>query len=172
MNTKEREKLRQKYLPDPIKVLFIGESPPDGGTFFYCGDSNLYKYTLQAFECVYGKQWDSSEAFLKFFKDSGCYLVDLCHEPVDDLPYKSRERRSRRRAVSDFGQYIKNAQPRAIITIGKDIWNHVQNAIKSAGLGLERPTWWFYFPAQSHQVKYVEELYVALKELRDPGAFT
>lgn len=37
--------LRYQNKPDLIKVLFIGESRPNGRTIFYNENSNLYKYT-------------------------------------------------------------------------------------------------------------------------------
>nr|MBC8193829.1 hypothetical protein [FCB group bacterium] len=36
------EDLRQAFKPPKVEVLFIGESPPAGGTFFYNGNSKLY----------------------------------------------------------------------------------------------------------------------------------
>jgi hypothetical protein len=35
------ESLRQSYRPQQVRVLFVGESPPAGGTFFYRANSNL-----------------------------------------------------------------------------------------------------------------------------------
>jgi hypothetical protein len=43
------EDLRARYRPRDVDVLFIGESPPAGGTFFYAANSNLYYATEEAF---------------------------------------------------------------------------------------------------------------------------
>lgn len=38
------EELRRKYRPDKVLALFVGESAPAGGTFFYAGNSQMYRY--------------------------------------------------------------------------------------------------------------------------------
>jgi len=35
LSVTDLDKLRLRYRPDKISVLFVGESPPAGGTFFY-----------------------------------------------------------------------------------------------------------------------------------------
>ena len=49
----DREELRRRYQPKEVKVLFIGESPPARGTFFYKGDSPLFTHTQSMFEIRY-----------------------------------------------------------------------------------------------------------------------
>ena len=39
------EKKRNDFKPSKTKILFVGESRPSGGTFFYDKNSNLYRYT-------------------------------------------------------------------------------------------------------------------------------
>ena len=68
------EELRHSYKPDQIQVLFVGESPPAGATFFYAGNSNLARYTQDAFAEVFGMTFDSAESFLDYFRCAGCYL--------------------------------------------------------------------------------------------------
>ena len=74
------KRIRQDYDPrkqnKEIKVLFIGESPPKDGTFFYCANSELYYATKEAFERAYNEEISN---FLRCFK--GCYLIDLFDEP-------------------------------------------------------------------------------------------
>ncbi len=43
------EELRLRYRPKKVGVLLVAESRPAGGTFFYAGNSNLVRYTEQAF---------------------------------------------------------------------------------------------------------------------------
>jgi len=44
------DELRARYCPDVVRVLFVGESSPAGGTFFYAANSKLYFATKHAFE--------------------------------------------------------------------------------------------------------------------------
>lgn len=48
-STLDFERLRARYRPERIVALFVGQSPPAGGTFFYFANSNLYRHTERAF---------------------------------------------------------------------------------------------------------------------------
>ena len=47
---KDAQKTRELFKPINVKVLYVAESPPTGGTFFYFENSNLYFAILDAFE--------------------------------------------------------------------------------------------------------------------------
>src|SRR5277367_4761993 len=83
-----RERLRRRYLPVRVRLLFIGEAPPASGRFFYQEDSGLYRAIRAAFQAA--DPSISDEGFLSLFQDSGCYLIDACGQPVDRLGPASR----------------------------------------------------------------------------------
>jgi hypothetical protein len=95
----EYEVLRAEFRPQRIKVLFIGESRPVNGTFFYLGDSRLARYTREAM----GDERGSLYTFLKRFQSLGCYLLDLCSEPVNGLAPTER-RNARKHGVQTLGE--------------------------------------------------------------------
>ena len=80
---RERERLRESFRPQCIHLLFIGESPPASGRFFYAANSGLYRAMRMAFQIADSKVDDKN--FLSVFQQHGCYLTDLWHEPVDRL---------------------------------------------------------------------------------------
>ena len=84
-----RERLQLTYRPDRVRLLFVGESPPAGGTYFYSANSDLYRATWSAFEQA-RPQWKDTE-FLEAFKASGCYLTDLCKMPINQFETPERE---------------------------------------------------------------------------------
>src|ERR1700677_1381627 len=86
---RDREKLRRIFRPAHVQLLFVGEAPPASGRFFYSRNSGLYRAMRDAFRSVDPAIDD--ENFLAVFKGSGCYLTDLCPEPVDRLNSKLRE---------------------------------------------------------------------------------
>ena len=69
-----------RYRPAKIRALFIGESRPANGTYFYYGNSNLFNYTKQAFE-----QAEDQVFTLDRFRAHGCWLYDVCDDPVNRL---------------------------------------------------------------------------------------
>jgi hypothetical protein len=125
----EYEILRAKFRPRRIKVLFIGESRPANGTFFYRGDSRLARYTREAM----GDERGSLSTFLKRFESLGCFLLDLCSEPVNGLP-PSERRNARKHGVQTLGEKLQGIEPFAIIVVMKGIGESVTQALRGAGL--------------------------------------
>lgn len=158
------ETKRREYRPEHIRVLFVGESPPANGTFFYCGNSLLARYTRTAFEAVYGP-YDDMPSFLRAFKDLGCYLEDLSTEPINHLPRDEREVK-RNNAIPELSARIREHCPeKAIIGCMMAIEAHVHRAVSDAGVGDRIPVHFLPFPAQGHQQRYVNELAELLRKL-------
>jgi hypothetical protein len=125
-----REILRLKYRPAKVRILFVGESPPHSGRFFYERNSGLYRAVRDAFRVVDPSLGDDN--FLPAFQDAGCYLIDLCRTPVDHLDRKSRER-MRVRYEASLGRQIEALAPETIITVVRSIRGNVDAAILLTG---------------------------------------
>jgi hypothetical protein len=128
MNLAEQERL--KYKPYKIQLLFIGESPPSGGTFFYFANSNLYRAIKKGFSKVYG-DFNSDGQFLSFFKGIGCYLDDLCLIPVNNLSTSVRDA-ERVRGIKPLSRRINEYEPKMIIIVMKAIQSNVLTAIQNS----------------------------------------
>lgn len=106
-------------------MLFVGESPPSSGRFFYHRDSGLYRAMRDAFRVV--DRTMNDENFLSGFRDAGCYLVDLCGAPVDDLDPLSR-RVTCAAAIPRLGRIIVELKPERIATLVRSIESDVKRA--------------------------------------------
>jgi hypothetical protein len=134
-----RERLRRRYRPSRVRMLFVGESPPASGRFFYQADSGLYRAIRQTFLSVFPnlKQTD----FLESFRDLGCYLVDLCGNPVDRLPIKQR-RFACAHGETRLAATIRQLDPEVMVTIVRSIAPNVERAQAQAkwqGTHIELP---------------------------------
>jgi hypothetical protein len=162
------ETLREQFRPQKTRVLFVAESRPASGRFFYRGDSTLELFTREAFHSADGTpdSAESMEAFLERFKSSGCYLVDLCVEPANKLSPGDRTT-LRRQSEKRLAATINSLQPDAVIIIMNAIESNVRRAIKSAGLH-NVPIYGVPFPAmlKSNERRYVTGLSAILTELR------
>ena len=161
------QRLRESWKPGTVKLLFIGESPPHNGSFFYRGDSYLYIYIKSAFETTFDKQWSSRQDFLTFFKKGGCYLVDLCGEPVNHLP-RAERRKKRKDGIPHLAREIARIEPTTQVVVMKGIDGEAKKAMRMSGYRSEK-TWTLPFPAQGHQPRFVRELTEALCKLRRDG---
>jgi len=126
---REHERLRLRYRPEPVRLLFIGESPPASGRFFYRGDSGLYRAMREAFQIA-----DPSireDTFLTAFQAAGCYLIDLCPEPVDDLDSESR-RAACLAGEASSSRAIARLRPPMIATLVRSIEGNLRSAVMGA----------------------------------------
>jgi hypothetical protein len=118
------ENLRRHYRPEQVRVLFVGESRPASGRFFYRKDSGLYRAMRDAFG-------SDDQHFLEALRDAGCYLVDLCSQPVDDLEPKAR-RAECIAAEPSLTRRIGQSQPEIIVTLLRSIEANVARAVGQA----------------------------------------
>ncbi len=162
---KHTEQLRRSFRPANIKILFLGESPPAGGGFFYDASrtGNLSHYTQQAFSRFSGVVWNQKRGFLDFFREHGCYLDDLCLEPVNDLPWTDRRQRGRK-AVPSLTQRMRTYNPRSVVVTMKGIRKDVEAALEAAGLH-DVARSFLPFPSNGRQKQYVEGLVGILDDL-------
>lgn len=127
------ERLRRRYKPAPITLLVVGESAPAGGTFFYAANSTLYREMRTAFVAALPQMFALGD-FLETFRAAGCYLDDLCLEPVNNLP--DRERREKRtQAEAALARRLRHYRPEMVVAVGKTTTApHVRLALARAGL--------------------------------------
>jgi hypothetical protein len=163
-DTTSRERLRRSFRPARIRLLFIGESPPASGRFFYSANSGLYRAMHAAFQIADDEV--DGENFLAKFQARGCYLTDLCQEPVDHLD--PTERRAMRKAGEVFlTRELKRLQPGMIAPVLRSIVGNVENAAARAqwqGEMLQFP-----YPGRwsRHRAAFIEALVPVIRRL-DP----
>jgi hypothetical protein len=146
-------------------VLLVAESRPIGGTFFYAGNSNLVRYTEEAFRAGYGFCAMSMADFLNGFQAAGCYLEDLCPEPVNQIKTHALRRAEWERGVEHLSKRLKGISPLAVIPIHKGSRRYVEQAAKISGLSrFLRPA--IPFPSMGNHRRYIAELSRLIVELR------
>lgn len=148
------EKIRESYRPEDIKILFVGESPPESGDFFYV-DGIMTKFISKPFEFKFNIQFNNNQDFLSFFKEQQCYLDDLCLEPIDKVS-PSKRRLMSKENVLPFSQRLSSMQPIIVISILKRIEKYVIEAIELSGVKTQ-----FYsvpFPGFGNQNRFKDEV--------------
>jgi hypothetical protein len=154
------EGLRQKYKPDDVRVLLVGESPPANGTFFY-DRSLMTTYTKNAFETATGKSFPSNIEFFEYMKNSGFYLEDVSHVPVNEFVHQERETKLVEESER-FAERVAEMNLEAVVVVLKKIEKIVRSSLKKVGCDAE-----FYvlpFPGNGHQTKYQAQLIPIVRE--------
>ncbi len=138
------EQLREQYRPDSLKVLLIGESPPDPGAgerrFFYAPSlsyDNLYRGVAQA---MYGDLNDfniqNKSDTLERLRDDGFWLIDAVENPVN-LSSRSARRRAISAAVPRLVERCEELAPeRGVIICHDPVYQAAASALRAAGVRL------------------------------------
>jgi len=160
------ERLRRRYRPDDVRVLFVGESPPAGGTFFYRANSKLFDATREAFEAAMPRLRREDD-FRVAFQRLGCYLDDLCLVPVNHLEMRDPKRLAERElGVAPLARRMKKLDPDLVCVVMKDINGDIARARRRAGLDVDHEA--LPFPGR-HRPQYVDGLTRLVKRWRRSG---
>lgn len=138
------DELRDRYRPTSVRLLLIGESPPDPRSaerrFFYApmlAYDNLYRSVVLA---LYGTDpgFDVSAKAdnLARLRDDGVWLVDAVDEPVNAMSKPERVRRIRASVPSLLAK-CRDARPSVgIIVCHSVVYSAVAPSLRSEGLPL------------------------------------
>ncbi len=161
-----RERLRRRYQPAKVRLLFIGEAPPASGRFFYQRDSGLYRAIRDAF-CLLDPAV-TDEGFLDTFQKAGCYLIDACGKPVDHLDVRSR-RAACLASEAFLSRRIGMLQPSTIVILLRSIRSNVRRAVECAGW--EGPMIELPYPGRwvRHREAFLRALVPQLKDRLNRG---
>lgn len=122
----DSEKLRHTFRPQHITTLFVGESAPDGSTFFYKENSLLYRFMKESF--------GNPAKFLMEFKAKGFFLDDLVLYPINKIKPEKERGKHRQKAVESLAQRMADYRPAAVVIVMCGIEKNVLDAMAKAGL--------------------------------------
>lgn len=156
--------LRRRYRPSVTRMLFVGESSPAGATHFYRADSNLYRATREAFGVGLSvADPPEGEAFLTWFQELGCWLVDLADRPVNRSAAAERTR-AVDAGIPALARTIRELQPARILVVLRRIAPAVRRAARVAGFD-DRAIDVLPFPTRQWRPVYVDQLAGMLPEV-------
>jgi hypothetical protein len=144
----ENETIRQSFRPQRVTTLFVGESVPDSGKFFYRENSQVYNYMKRAF----GGAGD----FLAQFKANGYFLDDLILVPANKRTSRER-RRLRLESVPDLACRLAEYRPGMVVALMIGIKPMVQDAMAKAGFS-DLPFHVTHFPGCGQQARFKLEM--------------
>jgi hypothetical protein len=76
--------LRNQFTPPSPKLIFVAESPPASGKYFYAPDGGTNEPLFAAMmKCVLKIKPEAKEPGLEAFKQNGFLLVDSTYEPIN-----------------------------------------------------------------------------------------
>ena len=127
MTYEDVEPLRAGYQPSTIKVLFVGESAPAGGAFFYKQTGQVHGQFRQALAPHIG----DSPSFVYAFKQAGFYLDDLVLEPVNCLS-RSERQAIHAASIASLAKRLRDYEAPLVVAFMKGITAPVKAAIAAS----------------------------------------
>jgi hypothetical protein len=150
------EELRHSFRPDRITALFVGESAPRSGKFFYTQNTGLYRAMKSAFH------WNGD--FLSGFRSNGFYLDDHSLIPVNGMEPNERKRQCEESVVS-FANRLGQYKPAALVILVRRIDRWVRESVQQAGLTLPIHNTTYPGRFQNHRERFQNEMAVIIPRL-------
>jgi hypothetical protein len=156
--------LTERFRPPTVRVLFVGESSPAGGTHFYRANSGLYRATRHAFELgSVAARPPASISFLDWFRDLGCWLVDLADRPFDDIP-TAQHAAEGDAAIARLATTMQQSRPERVVVVLRRIAPAVRAAAQLVGV-VEDAIDVLPFPTRQWRPVYIEQLTGVVNEV-------
>jgi hypothetical protein len=165
---------RERYRPVNIDVLWIAESPPAGGGYFYFEKAsgqnpiNLFGETMKALGwwppgTMMHTGFDKSP-YLRRFQESGHFLIDLSPKPVNKGLTNSERKAVLLSNVDRILQEIEQLDPKKLLLVKKNVFEILYPAIQNSKLKerlLNRE--FVHFPSDHWQPEFRDEVRRYLK---------
>lgn len=163
-------KLRAKYTPLRPKLVFIAESPPAGGKYFYDPSGKVTEPLFSAMmHDVLGISPDSKEEGLSKFAKAGFLLVDATYVPVNKS-FSPKERNAK--ILEDYPLLLEDlndllpSKATKIMLIKANVCRLLDARLQSDGFNVINRSIVVPFPAFGQQTMFRETVKGLLRSMR------
>ena len=151
--------LRNKYLPEQLRLVFILESPPVSGKYFYDETGSTTEPLFSAMMKALHYNPLNKKDGLEFFKNQGFFLVDSTYRTVNKMKDKEREAT----ILSDFENLVDdlediNANNVHLILVKANICRLFEDKLKQKGFDVLNEGIMVPFPSSGQQKRFHAEI--------------
>lgn len=168
------QKLRDQWKPERVRLLLIGESPPDDRgdssrrRFFYADRleqyDNLFRSVIAAlYEEGKLSKGESKAPWLERLRSDGVYLIDLASRPINALAPPAR-RQARIASVDDCLRRIRQLSPKGVVVCHQPSFELLAAPMQAASLPLLHQVG-IPFPLPNKRKEFVEKFRSAVATL-------
>ncbi len=156
--------VRQRFQPDPVKLVIVAESPPASGLYFYDPDGKVTEPLFSALMKQIGASPQTKRDGLQSLKDCGLILVDATYQPVNLLSARDRDRV----ILEDYPQLVADLRRLAaangapLVLIKANVCTLLEDRLLGDGLTVLNEGRKVYFPSTGNQTKFHEQFQVIL----------
>lgn len=159
MNEEYYLHLRNKYRPKNLKIVFVVESPPASGQYFYDEDGSVSEPLFFAMMKLLKFNPQNKRDGLCYFAESGHFLVDATYEPVNKFTGKIRENKILKNFENLVADLKKLGDPKKIniILIKANICHLLEPRLLSSGFNVQNNGMVIPFPTHGHQNRFLSQ---------------
>ena len=153
-------KLQKKFHPSDVKTVFILESHPISGLYFYDTTGSTGEPLFTAMMNLYGEKPRNKEEGLRLFSERGCLLVDATYSPVNQLKGKERNEK----ILEDFEGLVSDLESLGdkrkldFILIKANICRLLEPRLVSLGFNIKNKGVVIPFPSTGQQTKFYQQI--------------
>jgi hypothetical protein len=152
--------LRNKYHPKKLEIVFVLESPPVSGKYFYDETGDTSEPLFSAMMKLFGYIPSDKKDGLEFFKSKGYLIVDATYKQVNSLTGDERNTA----ILSDFNNLVDDLEricPKKeipIILVKANICRLLEERLTAKGFNVINNGAIIPFPAYGHQNRFHSEM--------------
>jgi len=167
MNTNYYKELRNQFLPKEIKTIFIFESPPSNGGYFYNPQGKTSEILFKAImQTTLGINPITKEEGLRKFAEKGFLLVDPIYEPVDKISDKEADKKiieNYPNFIFDLKAITKGDYSIPIILVKANICRNLEVPLKKDGFNIINNGMIIPFPLHYHFPEFANKIESLIK---------
>lgn len=163
----EYEKLRDRYIPEKIKVVFVLESPPAGHGYIYDPNGRVSEILFRSFMALLGKKTDTKDEGLKLLQKKGWLLTNPIYEPVNKISDKEADRKilaNYSNFKKDLLKLLGNNKKIPIILVKSNICNLLEKPLLEDGFNVLNNGVSVPFPMHYHFESFKNKIDSLLKK--------
>lgn len=151
-------RFRNQYIPSNIKVVFVLESPPTSGRYFYNRDGSLSEPLFRAMmKDVLEISPASKEEGLQEFSSRGFFLVDATYTPINHSKGKERNAIILRDFPLLVGALREYTRPETgIVLVKANVCELLEKRLTEAGFNVLNRGTMIPFPSTGQQSRFAE----------------
>jgi hypothetical protein len=164
MHLREYIRLRDKFTPKDLKLIFVLESPPAGPAYFYNPAGKTSELLFRAFMALLNIKPATKEEGLQYFMKQGWLIIDPIYEPVNKLPDKVADElilQNYPNFKKDLSQFASKETP--LILVKANVLKLLENKLIEDGFNVINNKLAIPFPMHFHQREFVSRIKLLLK---------
>jgi hypothetical protein len=153
--------LRTKYQPSCFELVFVLESPPASGKYFYDPDGKITEPLFAAMMKVIKENPTTKKEALTAFAEKGLFIIDATYEPVNHIKNENERDKAILAGLPELIVDLKNTLPNdrtPLILIKANICRLLRDRLQALDFNVINDDEIIPFPSHNHQSEFHQRL--------------